>query len=81
MRYRGGGVGHLTTHQCNLVLLADKHAPFVEKTNIPSLEPTGDQLSGSEDGGDGGDEDCNDEQLAAATHDAEIIAEAGFGAL
>ena len=27
MRYRGGGVGHLGTRQCNKILLADEHAP------------------------------------------------------
>ena len=82
MRYRGGGVGHLTTRQCNEVLFADKHTPFDENTNIPSLVPP-DQASRTEDEGDEGegDKDRNDEQLAAAIHDTDIITMAGFGAL
>lgn len=101
MRYRGGGVGNMTTCQCNEVLLADKHTPFGENTDVPIPAPTGDQLSGTEDEGDDvanegegnvadegesdavdeGDEERNDELLAAATHDTQIIREAGFAAL
>ena len=81
MRYRGGGVGHLTTRHINQVLLSDKHTPFDENTNIPSLVPPEDQASGTEDEGDGDDEDHNDKELAAAIHDTDIITTAGFGAL
>jgi hypothetical protein len=84
MCYHGGGVGHLTTCQCNEVLLTDKHTPFVNNTDIPIPVPTEDQLSGTEDegnAGNDGNEGCNDKLLASATHDTEIISKAGFAAL
>jgi hypothetical protein len=87
MRYRGGGVGHLATRQCNEVLLADKHAPFDENgVTSESVVPMGDQFGETdtedEDEVEGErEEDHDDEQLAGATHDTDIIAVAGFAAL
>jgi hypothetical protein len=87
MRYRGGGVGHLATRQCNEVLLADKHTPFVE--NSASVVPMGDQFGETDEEhaededeeGDETEEDGIDEQLAGARNDVDIVAVAGFAAL
>jgi hypothetical protein len=89
MRYRGGGVGHLATRQCNEVLLADKHTPFVENSSTPAAHMgPGDQFGETdeehaEDEDEAGDdtEEDNDDQLAGARHDADIVAVAGFAAL
>jgi hypothetical protein len=85
MRYRGGGVGHLATRQCNKVLLADKHAPLGQNTGSISVET---QLCGPEDEDEAEleaegerDEDGDNELLAEAIHDADIVTAAGFAAL
>ena len=87
MRYRGRGVGHLATWQCNEVLLVDKHTPFVEDSST-SDAPMADQIcemdedhAEDEDEAEDDTEDDNDDQLAGARHDVDIIAVAGFGAL
>jgi hypothetical protein len=43
MRYRGGGVGHLATRQCNKSLLADKHTFVADPASQTLHEPTENQ--------------------------------------
>ena len=84
MRYRGGGVGHLATRQCNEVLLADKHPPLGENTGSTSAVPMEDQFSETEDEDEAEgerDEDHEDGLLAGAINDVDIVAVAGFAAL
>ena len=59
MRYRGGGVGHTATRQCNNILLADEHTLLPDEYTFPEVdEPIGNQ--GNESGKDS-DEDDEDE--------------------
>ena len=59
MRYRGGGVSHLGTRQCNKILLADEHAPPDISDNVDPAkqgEDRGSDLEGEASGGeDNGD--------------------------
>ena len=86
MRYRGRGVGHLATRQCNEVLLADKHTPFVENSSTSAAHmgdqfgETDEEQADEDEAGDDTEED-NDDQLAGARHDVDIFAVAGFAAL
>ena len=61
MRYRGGGVGHLGTRQCNKILLADEHAPPDISDNVDPAkqgEDWGSDLEGEASRGeDNGDPD------------------------
>ncbi|KAH9021904.1 hypothetical protein EDB85DRAFT_2152096 [Lactarius pseudohatsudake] len=97
MRYRGGGVGHLGTRQCNEFLLADEHRPINEMpdANEPLAELEENQGSDSEsegedegvsEGGDEGEsdrgEDDNDDELVlAASNDLDIVTAVGLAAL
>ncbi|KAH9039665.1 hypothetical protein EDB85DRAFT_2141171 [Lactarius pseudohatsudake] len=90
MRYRGGGVGHLATRQSNGVLLADKHThtPLSETQDTGEIEPVGDQSTDSESEGeaiDKGNEDEpepeDDEHMAGATNDVDLVTAAGFAVL
>jgi hypothetical protein len=71
MRYRGGGVGHLATQQCNEVLLADKHTLVTGVQDIDETESVGSSgvrddesdkgdKGGEDDEGDKGDKDEGD---------------------
>jgi hypothetical protein len=83
MRYRRGGVGHLTTWQCNKTLLADKHTVLADPDEpafpVPVADPTSDEDSDSEVG-ESDNEGC-DRDLADDLDDSEIVNMAGFGAL
>jgi hypothetical protein len=48
MRYRGGGVGHIATRQCNSALLSDKHALPGDVRDVDEIEPAGDESDDSE---------------------------------
>ena len=51
MRYRGGGVGHTATQQCNNILLIDEHTLLPDEYAFSEVdEPTGNQ--GNESGKD-----------------------------
>ncbi len=88
MHYRGGGIGHLGTCQCNEILLADKHAPIGDTPDAGEslaelVENQGSDLE-SEDKNDGMSdrEEDNDNELAlAATTDSDIVTAVGFAAL
>ena len=87
MRYRGGGVGHLGTRQCNEILLADEHTPIgdMPDTGEPPAELVENQGSDSEsEGEDEGASDRgedNNELVLEASNDLDIITAAGFAAL
>ena len=56
MQYRGGGVGHTATWQCNKILLADEHTLLPDEYVFPEVdEPTGNQ--GNESGKDSDSDD------------------------
>lgn len=62
MRYRGGGVGHLATRQCNQILLADKHTlrdDISDGDEDPELlvGPEGKEDGQPEEGGRGDDDE------------------------
>lgn len=85
MRYRGGGVGHLATRQCNKTLLADEHTLLAQSEEIGDTlhESIGDQDSETEDedrAESEGDEDRMD-LIAGVTNDLDIVTLAGFAAL
>ena len=93
MRYRGGGVGHLSMRQCDKTLLADKHTcqeePQVSEDDSEDSEPAregGDYDEGtkedsasdeSDDENDGVREE-NDDQLIVAITDLDILTAAGI---
>ena len=93
MRYRGRGVGHLSTRQCNKTLLADKHScqeePQVSDEDSEDSEPAGeggdhdegtkeDSASDESDDEDDGVREENDDRLIVATTDLDILAAAGI---
>jgi hypothetical protein len=53
MQYRGGGVSHLGTCQCNKILLADEHAP---PETLDAVEHPNEQ--GEDQGSDSNSEAC-----------------------
>jgi hypothetical protein len=79
MRYRGGGVGHLATRQCNKTLLADEHTLLAEPDEpaVPVAEPGSDEDSESEVG----ETDNEGHDLPDDLDDTELVDRAGFGAL
>ncbi|KAH9017840.1 hypothetical protein EDB84DRAFT_1566683 [Lactarius hengduanensis] len=97
MRYRGGGVGHLGTRQCNEFLLADEHRPINETQDadepLAELEESqgSDSESEGEDEGvsegedegesDRGEDDNDDELVLAASNDLDIVTAVGLAAL
>lgn len=93
MRYRGGGVGHMATRQCNEVLLADKHTLLREEPPAQDSdsdeepdEPAGEGNEGEEeddesDGDDKGVREENDDDLVAANNEVELVTAAGFADL
>ena len=89
MRYRGGGIGHLSTRHCNKTLFADRHT-FREEPQISDEDSDGegnyDELEGDEvdnasdesiDEGNGIGEE-NDDMLIAAVTDLDILTAAGI---
>lgn len=93
MRYRGGGVGHLATRQCNKTLFADRHTfreePQVGDEDSEDSEPAGeggdhdegtkeDSASDESDDEDDGVREENDDALIVATTDLDILAAAGI---
>lgn len=80
MRYRGGGVGHLATRQCNKTLLADEHTLLAEPDDepaVPEAEPGSDEDSESEV-----EETYNEgHDLSGDLDDTDLVDRAGFGAL
>lgn len=90
MRYRGGGVGHMPTRQCNEVLLADKHTLLREEPPAQDSDSdedsagdgNEDEEAGNEsDGEDEGIGEVNDDDLVAADNDVELLTAAGFADL
>jgi hypothetical protein len=88
MRYRGGGVGHMATRQCNEALLADRHTLLGDtQDNDDALA----ELVGYEhnkEGNESEDEDIegpgddnDDELVISATNDIDIITAAGLALL
>src|ERR1700677_883308 len=65
MRYRGGGIGHLATRQCNKTLLADKHTlrEDLQDSDEDSDKSAGEGEEGnpgeSEEEDNGDDDDSN----------------------
>jgi hypothetical protein len=62
MRYRGGGVGHLGTRNCNKILLADEHTPLEDECARP--EDAGEPLVALEEHRSGGEESEGEESEA-----------------
>jgi hypothetical protein len=65
MRYRGGGVGHLATRQCNEVLLADKHTLVTGVQDIDETKSVGSESNHSgvgDDESDKGDKGGEDDE-------------------
>ena len=59
MQYRGGGVGHTATRQCDEILLTDKHTLLPDEYAFPEVdEPTGNQGNES-----GKDSDLDDDEV------------------
>ena len=59
MQYRGGGVGHTATRQCDEILLADEHTLLPDEYAFPEVdEPTGNQGNES-----GKDSDLDDDEV------------------
>jgi hypothetical protein len=94
MWYRGGGIGHLATQQCNETLLADKHTLWEEPqdSDEESDKPVGEEGNGEgeEDSDEEGNEtdskdesvrEENDDELAVATNDVEVVNAAGLAVL
>ncbi|KAH9025567.1 hypothetical protein EDB84DRAFT_1564035 [Lactarius hengduanensis] len=93
MRYRGGGVGHLGTRQCDHILLADEHMPLgeIQGANDNPVETAEYQVASDsdldsedrdedEDVSDRG-EDYEPELVLANSNDVDIVTAAGFAAL
>jgi hypothetical protein len=90
MRYRGGGVGHLATRQCNKTLLADKHTFREEPQDsdedsdnsagegIPGEgEEEGDEDNpgeGEEEGEEGDNSDGDDDGIREENDDDLVVA-------
>ena len=90
MRYRGGGVGHIGTRQCNKILLRDEH-PALGEIFDSVTELAGSQGAESDSDSEGKDEDEDDEDggeddneltltQAGEWNDFDIVAAAGLGA-
>ena len=63
MRYRGGGVGHLGTRQCNKILLADEHAPPDTLEIVEPARQSEDQGSNSEGEASGGEDNGDPDEI------------------
>ena len=68
MRYRGGGVGHLATRQCNQILLANKHTLWDDISDgdedlEPLVGPEGKEDGQPEGGGRGDGEEDGQEDV------------------
>ena len=59
MRYRGGGVGHTATRQCNNILLADEHTLLPDEYAFPKV----DEPAGNQDNESGKDSDLDDDEV------------------
>ena len=59
MRYRGGGVGHTATRQCNNILLADEHTLLPDEYAFPEV----DEPAGNQDNESGKDSDLDDDEV------------------
>jgi hypothetical protein len=88
MRYRGGGVGHMATRQCNEALLANRHTLLGDTQYNDNVlaEPVG--YEHNEEGNESEDEDVEGpgddddyELVISATNDIDIITTAGFALL
>ena len=85
MRYRGGGVRHTATRQCNKILLADEHTLLPDEYAFPDDDkPIGNQGnesgvdSDTDDEADPDPEPCTDMHLL---DDVAIIDAAGLAPL
>jgi hypothetical protein len=86
MRYRGGGVGHLATRQCNRTLLADEHTEVADEDLFLTVEP--EPIENQDDGSEGEDSDEvgndseGDDNVALDNlNDRDLVILAGFTAL
>ena len=86
MRYRGGGVGHMATWQCDRTLLADEHTEIADEDFILIVEPGPIESRDNEsEGGDsdevGNDSEGNDSVDIDNLNDMDLVDVAGFAAL
>ena len=86
MRYRGGGVGHMATRQCNGTLLADEHTEVADEdlflTVEPELRENQDDESEGEDLDEVGNDSEGDDNVALDNlNDRDLVDVAGFTAL
>ena len=79
MRYRGRGVGHLATRQCNQILLADKHTLRDDISDgdedlEPLVGPEGEEDGQPEGGGRGdGEEDGQEDVQEDSDEDGDDV--------
>ena len=95
MRYRGGGVGHVSTWQCDEGLLADNLGNVQDTDSDEALaEPASSGSEGGDDAMDDGPEDKDEDKdkdkasgddddqiVIGSANDVDIIAAAGFASL
>ena len=86
MQYRGGGVRHMATWQCNRTLLADKHTEVADEDLFLTVEPEPieNQDNGSEgkDSDEVGNDSEGDDNVALDNlDDRDLVIVAGFTAL
>ena len=86
MRYRGGGVRHMATRQCNRTLLADEHTEVADEDLFLTAEPepneNQDNGSEGEDSDEVGNDSEGDDNVALDNlDDRDLVIVAGFTAL
>ena len=83
MWQRGSGVGHLSTHHCNNVLLQDRHTLLHDNVDVSALEDTDEEATISDDSDEGGLEDDEGavDILEGDLGDEDLVAAAGFSIL
>ena len=86
MQYRGGGVGHVATWQCNEMLLTDEHTELADKYVVLTVKPEpinnqDDESKGKDSDKVGNNSEHNNSVDLDNLNDTDLVDVAGFAPL